>query len=378
MITITDGMSFADFWTALNTNFNAEKYNLTVNTLGVGSSIANINTNFTTIKNGRTAFIPNPVTLGIGSGKVFKNNLNSNFSDIHVPMRDFSGITKYTGNPTIAHGVYPWGTCKGISNPWIRIENKIGSTYHALIQTDSLSKFIHVTSTDLINWTVGAFAFESSAGEWDDHYMVTPSVIKVGNLWHCYYSAKGVDEIDRIGLATSPDFITWTKYGTSPIFTGDTGRNHGMGNVILIGNTYYMYYCSYLYSPFLIQIRYATSPDGINWTYGGIALDAVTGDWCYTYIDPFLIKNLQGNYEMTFCASALEVDAQNMGYAISDDGINWIKKQTTILEVGATGQFDAKQIGNSCILEKEDGSAYIYYTGVSAGAVTADGAMAMV
>jgi hypothetical protein len=63
---------------------------------------------------------------------------------------------------------------------------------------------------------------------------------------------------------------------------------------------------------------------------------------------------------------------------VSDDIIHWIKKQTTILTVGSGADFDAYQIGNSCILENPDGSAYIYYTGCTTATATADGAMAMV
>jgi predicted GH43/DUF377 family glycosyl hydrolase len=379
MTTIADGITSTQFLTALNANFADEKYNLTVTTLTSLHLLSDLNTNFTTIKNGRLTFIPSIFSLSGGSGAVFKNLLNTNFTNITVPMRDFSLLTKYAGNPTIVHGTYSFGTVDLISNAFVRNANKIGNAWYALLQTNVLTYFALVTSTDLINWTVGSKVIENTPGSWDDSFLVTPSVIKIGNLWYCYYSAHNGADLNQIGLTISSDFINWTKYGTDPVFLSsqDSNRNVGIPSVIKIGSTYYMYYCSQG-AALDIRISYATSPDGLIWTYGGICLEYDSSVWSHTFIDPSVIENLNGIFEMVWCRSGLEATAQGVGYAISQDGIHWIKKPTQIMGLGTAGQFDDQQIGNPVLLEKDDGVTYLYYTGQSVGGTIADGGMAMI
>ncbi len=52
-----------------------------------------------------------------------------------------------------------------------------------------------------------------SAGEWDDGQLVAPSVIKTDEGYVMYYSGWGANTASNgIGMATSSDGITWTKY----------------------------------------------------------------------------------------------------------------------------------------------------------------------
>jgi beta-fructofuranosidase len=75
----------------------------------------------------------------------------------------------------------------------------------------------HATSVDLINWQYVGTALEPSAlGAWDDRAIWTGSIIKSDTgLWHMFYTGTNKSKengfVQRIGLATSTDLMTWEK-----------------------------------------------------------------------------------------------------------------------------------------------------------------------
>jgi beta-fructofuranosidase len=75
----------------------------------------------------------------------------------------------------------------------------------------------HATSADLIDWHYVGTALEPGAvGAWDDRATWTGSIVKSDNgLWHMFYTGTNKSKengfVQRIGLATSTDLITWTK-----------------------------------------------------------------------------------------------------------------------------------------------------------------------
>jgi predicted GH43/DUF377 family glycosyl hydrolase len=311
----------------------------------------------------------------------------TNFITDNLTLRDFSGITRYVGNPTIEHGLNAYNAF-GVSTPFFNLEMKIGDTYYAIVQgtPTNWTTFDHLlvySTTDLINWTYVGLAFSKGAGgAWDDAYIVHPSIIKIGDTWYMYYSAQGTDS--EIGLATSTDLINWTKYAPNPVYSGNGGTGAYAPSVIKIGSTYYMYYWNNGTTSATTKIEYATSPDGITWTYGGVALPGpVAGEWDYfsgdgINIDPWVIKNKNGYYEMAFTATNVEAD-QDLGYAISRDGIKWIKCSSAILD--ATGSdWEATWLGDPVLVELPDGTTYLYYDGAGGAypGTTFDAGMATV
>lgn len=72
----------------------------------------------------------------------------------------------------------------------------------------------HATSTDLVNWTLGAPALlQSPAGAWDDG-LATGSVLRwQDRFWMAYSSNRTA----QIGVAVSDDLTTWTKHPGNPV-----------------------------------------------------------------------------------------------------------------------------------------------------------------
>ena len=84
----------------------------------------------------------------------------------------------------------------------------------------------HAVSGDLTAWTVLPDALgPGPAGTWDDIATWTGSVVEGDGSWHMLYtgisSADG-GRVQRIGLATSSDLVTWIKHPANPVLVADT------------------------------------------------------------------------------------------------------------------------------------------------------------
>ena len=83
----------------------------------------------------------------------------------------------------------------------------------------------HAVSEDLVNWEILPDAFAPSASPaWDDYTTWTGSIIQHEGLWCLFYtgSSRADDgKIQRIGLATSSDLLTWQKHPQNPLIEAD-------------------------------------------------------------------------------------------------------------------------------------------------------------
>lgn len=281
------------------------------------------------------------------------------YKNSEILFRNASLITRSSLNPLLYN--------TGYGTPFLFKENKIGSTYYGISQNGALTTLNLYTTTDLINWTfyAGNPILSATPASWDEKYLVHPCVIKVGSEWWMYYTGEDAADKMTIGLAKSNDFITWTKYGVTPVHS--TAGNCTAPCVIKIGATYYMYYAAYAASN-NSPIAYATSADGITWFYQGIALNISAGDWevaaGYTGLtDPWVIQRTDGYYQMTYTALYFNVIVyQIIGMAISVDGINWTRRNKLLLQENGVG-WESLALMDMFQIENTDGSTDIYYAG---------------
>lgn len=292
------------------------------------------------------------------------------FDVYFLRYRDFTSMERYASNPIIGYGDYDWRIAAA-DVPYIKSDQKIGVNYYAFSQVsngdwDWLDLALY-SSTDLLNWNpVGTQPVISCvASTWEDHWMLHPCTIKIGSLWHTYYTARNAANLGQLGLATSPDLITWTKYPTNPIYTAPTGNVDAVC-VIQIGAIYYLYYYNNLTAN--NSILYATSNDGITWTYGGVCWVTVSSDFDYGYssLDPWVVQRSDGIYEMAYTYADFSGgnNIQRIAFANSIDGISWRKYKSILTEEGVG--WEALLLGNPIIFNNADGSSYLYYCGVPA------------
>ena len=144
----------------------------------------------------------------------------------------------------------------------------------------------YATSADGIAWTKhsGNPILEGAAGEWDEN-IGAPFVIKVGpSDYRMWYVAKAWPDPNAFGYATSTDGIAWTRRPTPVLTIGADGAWDDTTiwdpNVLYAGGQFKMWYCGE--DGDAPRIGTATSPDGITWTkYAGnpVLAGGAPGSW---------------------------------------------------------------------------------------------------
>ncbi len=196
-----------------------------------------------------------------------------------------------------------------------------------------------------------------SADGWDSRFVLDPAVIKDGNEYKMYYCAYGVYPI-AIGLATSPDGITWTRRNdVNPVLRGTPDGWDGISvdapSVIKDGAEYKMWYSA---GAPLQSIGYATSTNGITWTkHISPVLTPSPGTWDESLVRYAWVISDTSHYKMYYTGAGAQ--GWKVGLAISLNGIAWSKYVNPVLSLPGDGW----QGGGVSVLVK-DNVYYMWYS----------------
>lgn len=176
---------------------------------------------------------------------------------------------------------------------------------------DGLVSIHLATSTDTgVTWTrYGLVIPRGAGGTWDDEQVHGPSLNWDGSQWVVYYSGYNGTNY-RIGRATSPDLITWTKYASNPVL--DLGSGFDAAGVI---------------GP-VVRYDPDASPPWQMWYTGKSAAAVFT-----------------------------------LGYADSTNGLAW-SRRGQVLGLGSAGAFDDVSVGGGAVV-KVGALYYVFYAGSS-------------
>ncbi len=123
-------------------------------------------------------------------------------------------------------------------------------------------------------WIRPAFPiYRPSPGAWDSGFITGPSATQGPNgRWYLYYSGAGPTGVEGVGLLISSDGFNWEPYRDGPVLPSQPGAWDGEileECVVYCKGRFWMWYSAYrgpLTSTTPISIGLATSPDGISWT----------------------------------------------------------------------------------------------------------------
>ena len=255
-----------------------------------------------------------------------------------------------------------------------------------------------------------------------------PAVAKIDGNYVLYYTIKSDRKPLRIGIAEGTDLDTWEKIGELPALDpGDEKGMAAPGAVVLNGHVH-LFYQNYNNGFQKASICHATSSDGVNFVPNpsnpvfsptgewncGRAIDAdvieddgrlllyfstrdrdfrtqITGvaeaplsssfsrdDWTQICDAPILKPELPWETECIeasalcrhdgrlymFYGGGYNCDPQQIGCAVSEDGINWKRvSDKPLLPNGSPGEWNSGESGHPFIFEDNDGKQHLFYQG---------------
>ena len=297
-----------------------------------------------------------------------------------------SNWVRNVANPILAPAPSGWDDFQ-ISSPAVIKAGGIFLLYYEGEDSATHTRKIGVaTSTDGITWTKSPsnpVLSPGAAGSWDALEVRYPVVHFDGTTYRMWYWGKNNTDSTSsqaaamIGLATSPDGVTWTKR-TSPVLgTAYGGSGYIPGTVVQNAGQFLMWY----ESPFG-AIGRATSTDGINWTDSGNvrSTPSFNGKRPSVLLDGTTYRMWFGKTN-SLGAGILggpSVRNSNIGYASSADGVNWtVYTQSPsvcffcvlpddpiipVLVMGSAGSWDRPGVGQPSVLK--DGATFkMWYAG---------------
>ncbi len=218
------------------------------------------------------------------------------------------------------------------------------------------------------------------AGFFDDSGVMPSDIVSFGSKKYLYYVGWNTGNTSRyrtaIGLAVSSDGgRTFSKIAKGPVMDRimtdpvsiscqSVMREEG------VWKTWYMSYTGWeevngVMEPFY-EIKYAESPDGIHWKRDNIS--------CITLMEneggvacPTVLKE-DGGYKMWYSTRgrgdyrADKNQSYRIGYAESDDGINWIRKDDENQLLLSESGWDSEMIAYPYVIRVK-GRLLMFYNG---------------
>lgn len=199
-------------------------------------------------------------------------------------------------------------------------------------------------------------------GDWDGQWVGKPTVLSDTTELKLWYDGRNVLGTQQVGLATSTDGISWTKYLSNPVLTGTVGQwdEHGERAAFVLkeGGVYKMWYEGS--DGDVRQLGYATSGDGVNWTKhpGNPVLAAGPESYDRLTAGHGSVINDRGVYKLWY--HAVGDSGPLIAYATSSDGISWVKQGPVLIP--EPGQWDEFALWGPSVLVA-DGLYWMWYTG---------------
>jgi predicted GH43/DUF377 family glycosyl hydrolase len=275
---------------------------------------------------------------------------------------------RYSGNPILNDGPSSSWDEKQVSRFWIIHNGFEYMMWYTGLDASDKWKIGLATSADGLSWTKyggNPVLSVGGAGSWESGNVGRPTVTYNGTEYKMFY--QGLATINpKIGVATSNDGINWNKYPHNPVLgQGAAGKWDERGvncpNLIYDGVSYKLWF-SGVTNPHNSKIGYASSFDGLLWT-----------KYQFNPLITELLTPIAGAANLHVIPSGNQYfgwynyDYGTYGeirHAYSNDEVNWVKSTANpVLKKGPTSAWDSDSVQSPFIMFK-DKQYYLYYTGV--------------
>jgi hypothetical protein len=210
----------------------------------------------------------------------------------------------------------------------------------------------------------GAAVLKGGTGsDWDTVIISSVSVIKVNSTFYMYFvGSRGSSLMDarHIGVATSSDGISWTKYSSNPILKSRVNSydwtNLNDPRVVYVNGTWHMWYSgnhgnqnpSQMHD---LDLCYANSSDGYNWTKSSSNPVMANGfaNWAMSEVRSYDVQWNGSAFIIYYKGRTAGAGATSwLALATSTDGITWTQDSNNPLRRGdQNGWEDGEFLGGT-------------------------------
>lgn len=227
-------------------------------------------------------------------------------------------------------------------------------------------------SKDLINWKKVGEITPEKENDYEKNGMCAPGALVRDGKVHLFYQTYGNGPKDAICHAVSSDGIKFMRNHTNPIFhpTGDWNCGRAIdAEVCEFKGRYYLYFAT-RDREYKKQIQgVAVAPKNTNFN---------REDWKLAVDAPILVPELtweqecieaasivkKGNKLFMFYAGAYNNSPQQIGVAVSKDGLKWKRVYDKPFKPnGKPGEWNSSESGHPHIFADTDGRTYLFYQG---------------
>ena len=227
-------------------------------------------------------------------------------------------------------------------------------------------------SSDLTSWEKVGEITPAPGADYEKKGLCAPGALVRDGKVHLFYQTYGNRENDAICHAVSSDGINFERNKTNPIFkpTGEWNCGRAIDAEVCEFNDQYFLYFATRDPSYKIQIMgVAIAPKETNFN---------REDWQQACDAPILAPELPWEGECVEAASVTIQDGkmfmfyagaynnwpQQVGVAVSEDGITWNKlSDEPFLANGEPGEWNESESGHPHIFTDLDGRTYLFFQG---------------
>ena len=241
-----------------------------------------------------------------------------------------------------------------------------------LIEETGFDRFVIgiAVSDDLENWEEAGVILPEQEAE--GRGVAAPGAIVLDGTIHLFYQSYGQFSRDYICHATSTDGIHFDRDETNPVVIpeGDWNVHRAIdADVAVFGDELFLYWVTRDPEMKIQMLGVSTAKLGCGFH---------RGDWVQRCIESILKPELpweqqcieapaaiaRGSRMYLFYAGAYNCSPQQIGCAVSDDGIHFVRIQDKpLLTNGPADAWNASESGHPYVFEDEDGKVYLFYQG---------------
>jgi len=223
-------------------------------------------------------------------------------------------------------------------------------------------------SRDLVRWT--KVAEMRPEQECDRNGLCAPGACVIDGRVHLVYQTYGNGPRDAICHAVSDDGVTFRRHAANPVFRPTGAWNSGRAIDAEI----------FPYDGRLL-LYFATRDPTMTTQMVGVAAAAAASDlgpasWTLLRDGPILAPELpweqkcieaptilrRGGRLLMFYAGAYNNAPQQVGVAVSTDGVKWTRlSDRPLIPNGAPGEWNASETGHPGVFEDTDGRVYLFF-----------------